>query len=393
MYKQAFKYRLYPTKQQEQVLLTTLNLCRELYNASLEERKEAYRMSKVTITYNQQANQLPEIKSLRPELNDIHSQVLQDTLRRVQKAMDNFFRRVKAGEKPGYPRFKSANRFDSFTYPQSGFSLTHDNRVCLSKIGSITVKLHRPIEGRIKTATIKREVNHWYIVFSCEIEEKEPLPASNEIVGIDLGVTHFAVLSDGTIIDNPRHLRHAEKRLKKLEQQLARKKKGSHRRTRTKKQLAKIHRKIKNQRKDFLHKQSRQLVNRYDTLVFEKLQPANMTHRPKPKQDEQTGANLPNGAAAKAGLNKSILDASWYQFQQYCTYKAESAGRSIVFVAPNFTSQVCSGCGQIVKKDLSERWHSCECGTELDRDHNAAINILRLGSSQRGVAYVEAPCL
>ena len=393
MYKKAFKYRLYPTKQQEQVLLTTLNLCRELYNASLEERKEAYRMSKATVTYNQQANQLPDIKELRPELNDIYSQVLQDTLRRVHKAMQNFFRRVHNGEKPGYPRFKGYNRFDSFTYPQSGFSLTHDSRVYLSKIGSIKVKLHRPLEGKIKTATIKREVDQWYIVFSCEVEAKEPLPANNEVVGIDLGVTHFAALSNGEIVDNPRHLRHAEKRLKKLEQQLACKKKGSHRRARTKKQLAKAHHKIKNQRKDFLHKESRKLVNTYGTLVFEKLQPANMTHRPKPKQDEETGKYVPNGAAAKAGLNKSILDAGWHQFQQYCTYKAESAGREILFVSPNYTSQVCSGCGQIRKKELAERWHSCECGTELDRDHNAAINILRLGSSQRGATYVEAPCL
>jgi len=393
MYKQAFKYRLYPTRQQEQALVKTLALCRELYNASLEERKEAYRMSKVTITYNQQANQLPEIKELRPELNDIHSQVLQDILRRVEKAMKAFFRRAKAGEKPGYPRYKSYNRFDSFTYPQSGFSITHDNHVCLSKIGSIKIKLHRPMEGKIKTATIKREVDQWYIVFSCEVEEKEPLPANNEVVGIDLGVTHFAALSNGAIIDNPRHLRHAEKRLKKLEQQLAQKKKGSHRRARTKKQLAKAHRKVKNQRKDFLNKEARKLVNSYGTLVFEKLQPANMTHRPKPKHDEATGKYLPNGAAAKAGLNKSILDAGWHQFQQYCTYKAESAGRSVLFVSPNYTSQICSGCGQVVKKDLSERWHSCECGTELDRDHNAAINILRLGSSQRGATYVEAPCL
>ncbi len=338
-------------------------------------------MSKVAITYNQQANQLPEIKELRPELNDIHSQVLQDTLRRVDKAMKAFFRRVKAGETPGYPRFKSSNRFDSFTYPQSGFSLTHDHRVCLSKIGSIKVKLHRPIKGKMKTATIKREGDQWFIVFS-EVEEIEPLPANNEVAGIDLGVTHFAALSDGTIIDNPRHLRHAENRLKKLEQQLARKKKGSHRRARTKKQLAKAHRKIKNQRKDFLHKTSRRLVNTYGTLVFEKLQPAAMTHRPKPKQDEETGKYLPNGAAAKAGLNKSILDAGWYQFQQYCTYKAAEAGRSVLFVSPHYTSQVCSGCGQIVKKDLSERWHRCECGAELDRDHNAAINILRLGRSQ-----------
>jgi putative transposase len=393
MCKKAFKYRLYPTKQQEQVLFKTLALCRELYNASLEERKEAYRMSKVSITYNQQAHQLPEMKELRPEYQDIHSQVLQDTLRRVDKAMQNFFRRVKAGEKPGYPRFKTDHRFDSFTYPQVGFSLTHDHRVCLAKIGSIKVKLHRHIEGKMKTATIKREGDQWYLIFACEVEARDPLPQSTEVVGLDMGVTHFATLSDGTTIENPRHFRHSQNRLATRQQQLARCKRGSHRRSRVKKLVAKTHRKIHNQRKDFLHKESRKLVNAYSTLVFEKLQISNMTHRPKPKQDEQTGAYLPNGASAKAGLNTSILDAGWYQFQQYCTYKAESAGRDVLLVSPNYTSQICSGCGQVRKKELSERWHSCACGTEFDRDHNAAINILRLGSSQQGAIPVEAPCL
>src|SRR6266700_77631 len=207
MYKKAFKYRLYPTKQQEQALLKTLALCRELYNAALEERREAYKLQKKTINYYDQANQLPEIKELRPEYNDIHSQVLQDVLRRVKKAMDNFFRRVKQGEKPGYPRFKSYNRFDSFTYPQSGFSLTHDSRVCLSKIGSIKVKLHHPIEGKVKICTIKYEAGQWFVIFSCEYEQPEPLPVVESEIGIDLGVTHFAALSDGTFIDNPRHYR------------------------------------------------------------------------------------------------------------------------------------------------------------------------------------------
>jgi putative transposase len=388
--RKSCKYRIYPTKQQEQQLFKTLALCRELYNASLEERKEAYRMSKVTITSNQQANQLPDIKELRPEYDDIYSQVLQDTLRRVHKAMQNFFRRVKNGEKPGYPRFKGYNRFDSFTYPQSGFSLTHESRVCLSKIGSIKVKLHRPVEGRIKTATIKREEDHWYIVFSCEVEANEPLPADNGVVGIDMGVLHFATLSTGETIENPRHFRRSQKRLAKISQKLANCKRGSQRRARVKKQLAKTHRKIKNQRQDFLHKESRNLINSYGTLVFEDLKTANMTHRPKPKIDDTTGKYLPNGASAKAGLNKSILDAGWYQFQQYCTYKAESAGRSVLFVLPNYTSQVCSGCGQVRKKELSDRWHSCECGTELDRDHNAAINIQRLGSSQRKLLRVRS---
>src|SRR6266702_1137652 len=379
MYKKAFKYRLYPTKQQEQALLKTLALCRELYNAALEERREAYKLQKKTINYYDQANQLPEIKELRPEYNDIHSQVLQDVLRRVKKAMDNFFRRVKQGEKPGYPRFKSYNRFDSFTYPQVGFSLTADSRVCLSKIGSIKVKLHRAIKGSVKTCTIKREGDCWFVVFACEVEH-EALEENAEAIGIDLGLLHFATLSDGSTIENPRYYRKAEKKLERLQQSLARKKRGSTRRRKVVKQVAKAHRKVANQRKDFLHKASRSLVNSYGLIVFEELQPANMSKRPKPKQDEQ-GNYVPNGAAAKGGLNKSIVDAGWAMFQQFCIYKAANAGREVLFVNPRYTSQICSGCGAVKKKELSERWHSCECGAELDRDYNAALNILVLGRS------------
>jgi len=252
------------------------------------------------------------------------------------------------------------------------------------------VKLHRPLEGTIKTCSIKKEGDHRYIVFSCEIEETASLPVNNEVVGLDLGVLHFTTLSTGETIENPRYFRRSQKRLEKLQQQLARKKKGSHRRAKARKALAKLHRKIKNQRKDFLHKASRKLVNSYGTLVFEDLKTAGMSKRPKPKRDDTTGEYLPNGANAEAGLNKSILDAGWYQFQQYCTYKAEEAGRSVLFVSPYSTSQMCSRCGQVRKKELSDRWHSCDCGAELDRDHNAAINIQRLGSSQRKLLRVHS---
>jgi putative transposase len=350
-------------------------------------------MSQVSITYNQQANQLSEIKELRPEYNDLHSQVLQDTLRRVQKAMETFFRRVKNGEKAGSPRFKSYNSFDSFTYPQSGFSLPHDKRVCLSKIGSIKVKLHRPSEGPMKSCSIKGEVDHWFVVFSWEVQATEALSKNNEAIGVDRGVTHFATLSTGEKIENPRHYRRAQKRLAQLQQNLNRKKKGSHRRRKAVKQVASLHRKIRNQRKDFLHKTSRKLVNTSGTIYFEKLNIAGMTHRPKPKQDETTKEYLPNGASAKAGLNKSILDAAWSQFQQDCTYKAESAARTVLFVDPKGTSQRGSNCGRVVKKTLADRWHSCECGTELDRDHNSALEVKRLGSRQQGAIPVEAPGL
>jgi len=397
MSKQAYKFRLYPTRKQLARLQETLDACRQLYNAALTERGDAYnfhvkqhpnyydesarlaRSREIGINYYSQANQLPEIKDLREDYHDIHSQVLQDVLRRVQKAFDAFFRRCKHGEEPGYPRFQGKGHYASFTYPQAGFSLTHDNRVCLSKIGAIKVKLHRTIKGTIKTCTIKREGDHWYVVFACEVE-RMPLPENHEAVGIDLGLLHFATLSTGETIENPRYYRKAAKRLERLQQALSRKQRGSTRRRKAAKQVAKAHRKVANQRKDFLHKASKQLVNRYGTIVFEELQPANMSKRPKPKQDEN-GKYLPNGAAAKGGLNKSIVDAGWAMFQQFCLYKAANAGREVLFVTPNYTSQVCSGCGQVKKKDLSERWHSCECGCSLDRDHNAALNILRLGRS------------
>ena len=373
----AYKYRLYPTHKQANTLQWVLDRCRELYNAALQERRDAYRLVGKSITYCDQANQLPDIKAIREEYKDIHSQVLQDVLRKVDKAFKAFFARCKRGHTPGYPRYKARGHYDSFTYPQAGFSLTHDNRVCLSKIGSIKIKLHREIKGTIKTCTIKREGDAWFVVFASEVA-LEPLEASDEVVGIDLGLLHFATLSDGSTIENPRYYRKAEKKLERLQQSLVRKKRGSLRRRKAVKQVAKAHRKVANQRRDFLHKQSRKLVNDYGLIVFEELQPAHMSKRPKPKQDA-SGAYLPNGASAKGGLNKSINDAGWGQFVEYCVCKAANAGRQVLFVNPKYTSQACSGCGQIRKKELSERWHSCDCGTELDRDHNAALNILALG--------------
>lgn len=375
----AYKYRMYPTKQQTERLHTVLDRCRELYNAALQERRDAYRMAGVSLGYTQQAAQLPEIKEIRPEYREIYSQVLQDVLRRVDKAFNSFFRRVKAGHTPGYPRFQGRDRYDSFTYPQTGFSLTQDARVCLSKVGTIKVKLHRPLEGMIKTCTVKREGAHWYIVFTCEVKREPEFHPSEEAVGIDLGLLHFGTLSDGSTIENPRPLRTSEQKLKKLQEVLARKKRGSKRRRKAAQRVGRAHRHVRNQRKDFHHKEARKLVTEYQTVVFEKLQPATMSKRPKPKQDEVTGAYLPNGASAKAGLNKSIHDAGWGQFQHICKSKAECAGSRVLFVSPRYTSQMCSGCGSIQKKELSERWHSCSCGCELDRDHNAAINIKRAG--------------
>lgn len=391
--RKAYKFRLYPTKKQEEKLFWTLNRCRELYNAALSERKDAYRIAGKSISYYEQKRDLPEIKQIRTEYNDIHSQVLQDVLLRLKRAFDRFFERVKDGEKPGYPRFQGRNRYNSFSYPQSGFTL-EEKHVTLSKIGTIKVKVHRKIEGTIKICTIKYEAGQWYVIFSCECKQPEPLPTSYEDVGIDLGITHFAALSNGDFINSPRHYRKAEKKLKKLQEALSRKKRGSHRRKRAVKAIAKAHRKVRNQRRDFAHKASRKLVNHYQIIVLEDLQTKNLIRRPKPKPDEEAGGYLPNGAAAKGGLNKSISDAGWGIFTEMLTVKAAWAGRVIIFVDPTYTSQICPGCGTRRQKTLEERWHSCECGCELDRDTAAAQVILMAGYSQlrAGSALQASPC-
>ncbi|HEY7349698.1 MAG TPA: transposase [Ktedonobacterales bacterium] len=378
MYRKAFKYRLYPTPQQEHHLLFVLRRCRHLYNSALEQRKAFYQMRRASLGYTQQAAELTELKAAYPAYQDIYSQVLQDVLRRLDKAFAAFFRRIRNGETPGYPRFQGAGRYDSFTYPQAGFALA-GNVLTLSKIGDLKVRLHRPLEGQVKTCTIKRDVTHWYVTFSCEVEE-EPLPPCEDAVGIDLGVLHFATLSTGESIENPRHYRKGLKRIKRLQQAKDHKQRGSHRRKRAALALAKAHRTVRRQRQDFHHKAARFLVNRFGLLVMEDLPITNMSAAPDPKPDPDNEEQyLPNGASAKAGLNQSILDAGWGQFQQYCVAKAASAGRRVLFVNPSLTSQLCSGCGRVVQKALDERWHSCECGCSLDRDHNAALNILFRG--------------
>ncbi len=411
----AYKYRIYANKATIQKLQWVLDRCRELYNAGVQERRDAYEMGvkrhpnyyddqarkqltrEHAVGYYEQKRELVDIKEARPEYQGIASHVLQDVILRLKRAYDDFFGRVENGEQPGYPRFQGRARYDSFCYPDgAGWKLDAKKRPAdkkgivrvnlkLTKIGTVKLHLHRDMAGMIKTLTIKREGEHFYAVCTCEIGKPEPLPTSHEDVGIDLGVTHFAALSNGEFIDHPRYFRKAEKKLAKAQQAVARKKRGSHRRTKAVKQVAKCHRKIANQRKDFQHKASRKLVNQYQVMVFEDLQTKNLTKRPKARQDEETGQYLPNGAAAKAGLNKSILDAGWSTFTEMVSVKAAWAGRTVVFVSPYMTSQLCSGCGAVVKKDLSERWHSCECGTELDRDTNSAKLILNLGYQQLSV--------
>lgn len=440
----TYKFRLYPTKEQVEVLQKTLGVCRWVYNAALQEWRESYQhWLKANAQYSKtelselkkavkdgkpvnlsgytpqsivdrsyQGAVIRELRKELPELQGVFAHVLENVLDTLHdKTIKDFYARIKAGKK-GFPRFKSASRFDSFTYPdqrpdnESGYvegvsskgGWNYDpqtKKLTLSKLANgetIAVKMrkHRESIGRVACLHIKREGTHWYACFVISTEkEVKPVVTPSRPVGIDLGVENLLTLSTGEMIENNRFLRQSETKLIKAQQAVSSKKRGSNRRKKAIAKLAKVHKKVANQRKDYLHKVSRNLVRTFDYIAMEDLQIANMVKRPKPKEDEQTGQFLPNGASAKAGLNKSILDAGWGMFSLYTQYKAAEAGISVVEVAPNYTSQNCSRCNTVVEKPLSERQHICpNCGLSLHRDHNAAINILKkgLGNSLQGVA-------
>jgi putative transposase len=364
--RKTFKFKLKPTPEQERMLDRTLMLCRHVYNAAVEERRDAWQKCAVSVGYYQQKAELPPIKAAMPEYGEVHSQVLQDVVQRVDRAFQAFFRRVKSGETPGYPRLQGRNRYNSLTYPQFGNGATLDNGfLVLSKIGRIAVRWSRPIEGTPKPVTISRDADGWYVCFSCADVPIQPLPATGHETGIDLGVESFATLSDSTMIHHARCYRKAERHLKTAQRRVSRRKKGSARRRKAVTLLARAHLKVKRQRADFHHKVALQLVRANDTIYHEDLQTANM---------------LKNHHLAK-----SISDAGWSTFLNILSAKAAYAGRRVIAVPPAYTSQTCSGCGVLVQKGLSVRWHSCpDCGTSLHRDHNAAKNIESLGQRLRG---------
>jgi putative transposase len=396
--RKTYKYTLDPTPAQAAKLDWTLWRCRELYNAALEERREAWRKCQVSVNYYQQKQELPAIKAVRPEYHEIHAHVLQDVIRRIDKTFQAFFRRVKNGEKPGYPRFKGRNRYHSLTYPEYGNGVTLDGGILwLSKIGRIPIHLHRPLEGIPKTVTIAREADGWYACLVCADVPIQPLPLTGQETGIDVGLKPFLTLADGSTVANPRHYRKAEKALKRAHRRVNRRKKGSKRWRKAAKLLAKKHQKIARQRRDFHHKTALALVRQYDTIFYEQLQIRNMTKAPAPKPDsDQPGHYLPNGATAKAGLNKSILDAGWGQFLSILSCKAAYAGKRTEAVPAAYTSQDCSNllpdgtiCGERVPKSLSMRTHLCPtCGYVADRDHNSARDILWAGQARQGAEAI-----
>ncbi len=389
----TFKEKLKPTPEQERALEAVLWRCRTLYNAALEQRITWWRRGQgKSVTRFQQETELKAIREAYPEYAAIHSHVLQDVLARLDKTYQAFFRRMAAGEKKaGFPRFQGRNRWHSFTYKEYGNGARLDNgSLVLSKIGRLAVRWSRPVVGTIKTVTVSHEADGWYVCFSCAEVPIRPLPPTGQETGIDVGLVHFLTRADGVHVPNTRHLRTAEREVKKAQRRVSRRKKGSTRRRKAAKLLARKHQHVKRQRRDFHHKQALALVRAYDTVSVEAIQPANLSRRPAPVPDGN-GGYLHNGASRKAGLNTSIQDAGWRQFLSILAFKAACAGKRVEAVPPAYTSQECSGCGERIQKSLSVRTHVCTtCGLILDRDENAARNIQWRGQRLRGLAGMPA---
>jgi len=361
----AFKYRIFPTRAQRTAMQKALDACRWVYNQALEMRKDAWEKEQRSVSLYDTIGMLPEWKAEYPFLRDAYSQSLQNACVRVDLAFQAFFRRVKAGQKPGYPRFRGQDRYDSFTYPQGGFALLDNERLRLSKIGVVKIKLHRPIEGQVKTLTIRRDaVGNWYACFSCVVEPK-PLLATPKAVGIDVGLTHFATLSTGEQIANPRFFRVDAQALARAQRRLSKCNKGTPERAKARRAVQHIHQRIANRRTNFAHQLSRQWVNEFQIIAFEDLDIQAMQ------------------ADNWRSMNKSISDAAWGQIVRLTQEKAEWAARTVVTVDPRNTSKMCSRCGAIVPKDLSVRVHDCpHCGLKIDRDLNASLNVLARGLSR-----------
>lgn len=332
-----------------------LDLCRELYNAALQERRDAYRICRKSINFFSQNLQLKYIRQERPDIECYYSGVFEECLRRVGRTYDAFFQRCLKGQKPGFPRFKSKDRYNSFTYRQSGFKLEGD-KLRLSKLGSVRLRLSRSVEGRIRNVTIKRQADGWYAVLLVDEAYCPFIPRTGESVGIDVGIENLATLSTGEVIENPHFLKVPERRLRIAQRKVSRRKLRGQNRHKSVRLLARVHQKITNQRRDYFHKVTNRIIREFDEIAVEDLNIAGLlrNHR----------------------LAKSISDAAWNTFVAILTIKAESAGRRVWKVPAAFTSQDCSHCGSRVKKSLAVREHRCiGCGLVLHRDHNAAINI------------------
>ena len=344
----------------------TIETCRRLYNDLLDERIRNH------IGTFEQKRLLTAHRKESKYLNQVHSQVLQDVVHRLDKAFGFFF-----GGLSRFPKFKRKGRYSSFTYPQSGrhggFKIV-DERLYLSMIGKLRIVLHREVGGRMKTCIIVRDMDQWYAYITTEKNAAKPVPCDRPSVGVDLGVTNISALSDGTILQAPKLLKKSEVEIKILQRLLSRKEKGSNNREKAKVALEKAWRNLRNRRNDFAHKTSRFFAENYSTIVFEDL-------------------NI-RGMVKNHHLASAILDACWGKTRRLTAYKAERRGGRVILVEPRGTSQECSGCGKVVEKALSERVHTCPCcGLELDRDVNAARNLLARGLEQAPVETEPLPII
>ena len=373
-YTTAYKFRIYPNKTQRKTIDDMFYLSHKLYNAMLEQRKIAYQLNKdyyknLKVSYNTQTIELSELKEEFPEYKNIFSQVLHNVADRLDKAYGNFFSRVRERKngktiKAGFPRFKSRDHYRSITYTQFGFQLLDNTHVFFSKIGKIRMFQHIKIKGKIKQATIKKDkANRYYVTFIVE-EVNNNINYSEfpyNPVGIDVGLLKLIATTDNTPVDPPKYLRKSEKKLKRAQRSLSRKQKGSENRREARVRVAKISSHIANQRNDSSQKLSRTLVNNHNFIAYEDLNIENMMKNHK--------------------LAKSIADASWGELIKNTIYKAERAGKYCVKVNPKNTSKKCSKCGNIMEEQtLDDREYSCTyCGLTMDRDDNAAVNVLHAG--------------
>jgi putative transposase len=360
--RRAFRYRLFTNVNQERELGVMLETQRRLYNACLEQRKTAYETERRSVKYAEQSAWFKAERSTNAYFARLNFSSAQATMRRLDKAFANFFRRVQEGnDKPGYPRFKGRDRYRSIEFPayRDGIRLLA-NRLRVQHVGAIRVQLHRPVEGTIKTATLQREAGKWYVIFSCELPDVPVADNGKPAVGIDLGLTHFLTTSDGTTEPNPRYLQAELPALRRASRAVTRKRKGGSNRRKAVRRLARIHARVKNLRREHHFSVACRLVLAYGLIAAESLNVKGM---------------LRNGR-----LGRAIADAAWSGFVSVLRHQAEKAGVRFVEIDPKGTSQECSGCGHEVRKDLSVRWHDCpHCGLSLDRDHNAALNILARG--------------
>ena len=356
----TFVFKLKPTAAQAIGLERCLRTTRDVYNAALEQRIAAWRNGE----HRSWVDQSREIKDLREAglLDDCHVHTVQHALRRLDLAYAAFFSRCKQGAaRKGFPRFKGARHWRSIHFKEYGNGCEmRGELLCVSKVGAIRVRRHRPLEGEPKTCAIVRKADGWFAHIVCDLGDAPALRGGDRATGIDLGLESFATLADGEQIANPRHLRHAEERLKVEQRALSRKRRGSGRRSKQRERLALAHLKLARTRRDFHHKLALNLVQQFDRIAVEDLTVAAMRSA---------------GGAHKRGLNRSMADASWAQFLQILAEKCQANGVELVSVDPKHTSQTCSACGLVQKKALSERWHECSCGASLHRDRNAAINI------------------